>query len=387
MNLNVKCLKKKVPSLLTVLILSLAVLGSVLVPTQAVEAAETYPLAMVYYGQHDSYTDQRIVNARPEFLIDNTPAGFWHGTCDSAYFQSFGIKVFSYIDASYGARSLSSNYVLIDAIAAEGTYGVFMDQASPSATIYNQSIYNYAKSRGLVVMINPGMPYVDASIYSVADYVMTDEHYQGRPPTAVEAAHLSQTVVIGFGATSGQQAAAWSNAAWSNGFPYTWHEAIEYMSLPVWMEEYISLLTPPSGIPTPPPSPPPAPDPEPTPTPVEANTTGTVTSTPSSSGGANEYNLYLTIVSTTLSDLTDGQQVWVSATTTDFPNLLTVGSTILGNLDDSLGWWVLKQADFSPQPEPDNQAPVLSQIGNKTVTVGDSPVSYTHLTLPTTPYV
>jgi hypothetical protein len=73
------------------------------------------------------------------------------------------------------------------------------------------------------------------------------------------------------------------------------------------------------------------------------NTAGTVANTPSPSGGANEYNLYLNITSTSIPGLVAGQQVWCSATTTDFPNLLTVGTSLTGNLDHSLGWWVLKR--------------------------------------------
>ena len=63
---------------------------------------------------------------------------------------------------------------------------------------------------------------------------------------------------------------------------------------------------------------------------VGGNTTGTVASTPVSSGGANEYDLYLKITSTTVSGVTAGQQVWCAATTTDFPNLLTAGGSLTG---------------------------------------------------------
>ena len=70
---------------------------------------------------------------------------------------------------------------------------------------------------------------------------------------------------------------------------------------------------------------------------------GTVASTPSASGGADEYNLYLNIISSTVPGISTGQQVWLAATTTDYPELLTVGTTISGNLDYSSGWVVLKK--------------------------------------------
>jgi hypothetical protein len=77
-------------------------------------------------------------------------------------------------------------------------------------------------------------------------------------------------------------------------------------------------------------------------TPTAGNTTGVVASKPAASGAANEYNLYLKISSTTVAGLTVGQQVWCAASTTDFPNLLTVGAILTGNLDNSPGWWTFK---------------------------------------------
>jgi hypothetical protein len=94
----------------------------------------------------------------------------------------------------------------------------------------------------------------------------------------------------------------------------------------------------PTPIPTPTPAPcPPVPCPCPSiivPEPIAGIVTGAVASIPESSGAANEYNLYIKIVST-------GQMVWVAAKTTDFPTLLTVGTTLTGNLNHSRGWWIL----------------------------------------------
>jgi hypothetical protein len=73
------------------------------------------------------------------------------------------------------------------------------------------------------------------------------------------------------------------------------------------------------------------------------NTTGTVASKPVPTGGFKEYDLNFKISSTTVPGLRAGQTVWCAATTTDFPNLLTVGTVLTGNLDHSLGWWVLKK--------------------------------------------
>jgi hypothetical protein len=59
-------------------------------------------------------------------------------------------------------------------------------------------------------------------------------------------------------------------------------------------------------------------------------------------GGVDEYNLAVRVTTTTVSGVSVGQTVWLAAKVTDFPNLLTAGATVSGNLDKSLGWWVLK---------------------------------------------
>ena len=71
---------------------------------------------------------------------------------------------------------------------------------------------------------------------------------------------------------------------------------------------------------------------------------------PVATGGAGEYAFSLRITSSTVSGVTAGQLVWCAATTADFPNLLTVGAALAGNLDHSLGWWVFKGAGGSTPP-------------------------------------
>jgi Tol biopolymer transport system component len=88
--------------------------------------------------------------------------------------------------------------------------------------------------------------------------------------------------------------------------------------------------------------------------PSTGNTIGTVASTPFYTGAANQYNLYIKITSTTVSGLTVGQQVYCAASVTDFPNLLTIGATLTGTLDHSLGWWVFKKAMVQAPPATGN---------------------------------
>ena len=93
--------------------------------------------------------------------------------------------------------------------------------------------------------------------------------------------------------------------------------------------------------------------------------TATVASIPVPTGALNEYGLYISVVSTTDSGFSIGQQIWCAATTTDFPNLLTVGATLTGKLDNSSGWWVLK-ANTTITPPP--------ATGTVTATVASIPV-------------
>jgi hypothetical protein len=228
-------------------------------------------LAMVYDGPHSTAIDQQIIAASPIALIDNTPGGYWHGACNPYIFQPYGIHVFSYITSNYDNYPVSQNQAMIDAIAAEGCYGVFIDQSNPTATGKLTGLCNYAHSRGLKVIVNPGQSSIDAGLYAIADMVMTDEQYTGRGPNSVEASHLGQTIVIGYGISSASTAAAYTEAAWDKGFALSYH-CLEYITLPSWLQEYAELLAqdsfPPTPVPDPTPNPPPDPTPGPDPTPT-----------------------------------------------------------------------------------------------------------------------
>jgi hypothetical protein len=215
------------------------------------------PLAVVYYGWHNATDDAKIRKLQPEVLIDNTPAGLWHGNCDPKGFP--GTQIYSYITASYSKADLAKNLAFVDAIALEGTYGVFMDELSPQADAYLQTIYARCQAKGVKLMVNPGMSSINTNIYQYADFVMTDEHYTGRNPASSEAGNLAKTVVIGFNAGwTPTQAAGYSNTAWTKGFRYTWHEQVEYTTLPAssWLDSYAARLVPP-GVVIPPPVTPP----------------------------------------------------------------------------------------------------------------------------------
>ena len=101
---------------------------------------------------------------------------------------------------------------------------------------------------------------------------------------------------------------------------------------------------------------------------ISGNTAGTVASVPVATGGAGEYAFSLLITSSTVSGVTAGQLVWCAATTADFPNLLTMGAALNGDLDHSAGWWVFKTAVVVTPPPPPS-------IGNTAGMVAGMPVA------------
>lgn len=214
-----------------------------------------HQISLVYYGSHTSTIDAKIVAAKPAILIDNTPAGLWHGNCNSATFQANGTTVFSYIWYNFGqagscngttinsgSTPYATNEALIAAIAKEGTKGVFIDCANPTADTGITTLCNYAHSLGLKVMVNPGESPTNESLFAVADFVMVSEAYTGQSPTSTEVGYLAQSVPIGYSSSwTATQAATYSNDAWANGFLYT-YACQNYNSLPSWLTTYISLL-------------------------------------------------------------------------------------------------------------------------------------------------
>jgi len=118
---------------------------------------------------------------------------------------------------------------------------------------------------------------------------------------------------------------------------------------------------------------------------VSGSIIGTVENKPVVSGASNEYNFNLKITSTTIAGITTGQQVWVAASTTDFPNLLTVGATLTGILNNSSGWWVLTAAGTAATTTTPAAAITTSPITTTTITTPATTITTTPTTTsPTT---
>ena len=400
------------------------------VTDKVMAASPTVAIDMINYGTNSGGVDQMIINAHPEFLVDNSPAGPWKGDANISEYTAAGIKYFEYIDGGYEdteamsiPNDLASNFNYITAIAKDGAYGIFLDEVSSNpdaASIsYLSQIYNAAHALRLKVVFNIGVDSWSDSLMSYCDYINTSEVWNNTALTASQTKWASRSWVLTQGVNDAATAANLTEGAWSKGL-LAEYACIEYGTVPSWMPTYYSLIsgsspvtsapnintttlatgtvdiaysqtlaanggiapytwtitsgtlpsglilssngiisgTPDTGV-----------DPSivfkvtdsngatasqslsitiNSSTTIAGNTVATVAGAPVSSGGDNEYDLYLTITSTTVSGFTAGQQVWCAATTSDFPNLLTVGVSLSGTLSNSPGWWAFEAASASP---------------------------------------
>ena len=222
------------------------------------------PLAVVAYWDWTAAITNSVVAALPDIVISNTPGGYWKGNCVCSNFTPHGIHVYSYITGGYEGTeykstedALASNLARIDAIALDGATGVFLDEVSSTLSAasksYLTSIRNECLAKGLKLIINPGDSSFDTWLFSIADYVMTDEQYTGGSPSTSEKFSLAQCIVVGYSSGMTQTLAdQYSNAAIAAGFSHTYH-CVNYDDFPSWFTAYAAAITgsiqpPPSGF-------------------------------------------------------------------------------------------------------------------------------------------
>jgi hypothetical protein len=207
---------------------------------------------LIYYGSNSNTTDQSIINANPEYLVDNSPAGPWRGNANISKFMSAGIKYFEYIDGGYEGtvsqaipNDLQSNLTYINAIAKAGAYGVFIDEvsASPSASALNylKQLADRAHSLGLKVVFNAGVDSWSDSLMSYCDFINSSEVWNNNPLTASQIKWASRTWFLTQGVNDAATAANLTEAAWSKGVEAE-YVCNSYVALPTWLASYITLI-------------------------------------------------------------------------------------------------------------------------------------------------
>jgi hypothetical protein len=230
--------------------------------------SSTAPVAinMIYYGQNSilfsagETVEQAIINAQPEFLVDNSAAGPWDGDANVSQYKSAGIKYFEYLAGGYEGKikdsipdSLQANLKYIAAAAKEGAYGIFLDQVSDGIYTtanysYLSSIYNEAHSLGLKVVFNTGVSTWASKLMNYCDYMNSSENWQiGTSLTTIQSKYAKQIWMETEGvtgttaATAATTAANLTEAAWSDGI-LAEYACNEYIVLPSWLPSYVSDL-------------------------------------------------------------------------------------------------------------------------------------------------
>jgi hypothetical protein len=227
-------------------------------------------LNLVYYGQHTPETDALILRIKPQYIIANPPHGLWgeiygYDTASLlqgvAACQSAGIKVIGYITGGYEGKgsgssmvpyyySLKLNLRMIKNMAEiDHVNGVFIDECSafpnPTAREYLRELTTLARSYGLITWGNVGRDEFDPWFFTGGgfDLMTSTEQWQSQQLSRVQSEWGYRISVTGFKATyTAQDAVELTLDAWKKGIAYCYISNDEYASLPVWLEEYASLL-------------------------------------------------------------------------------------------------------------------------------------------------
>lgn len=325
-------------------------------------------LCLPYYGPWDRFILDRIKYIRPEILLAHTQHG-WYGAIGQAIsylpkewiaeLQALGIKVAGYTTGGYEgttrAKSAIASALKIckEMIELDGCDMVFIDECSPTPNMdYYTLLSEYVHSVGKKIWVNCGINEYSANYYTIGnvDYVNGRE-VPGYPLSEAQLQNGSKATVLYFGVSDLPTAINLIQYLYDHNIAYGYANPVEYGTIADYWEALADHFR--DGV-----------IPEPEEPPIEplpaGDTIGRVGSIPIPSGGVNEYNLYLEIIKTSQPNLKVGDEVWVAATTTDFPDMLTGVPVLTGNLDKSLGWWTFKavEATTPTEPPPDTEPPV-----------------------------
>ena len=223
-------------------------------PSSITAATTIKPVAinMIYYGSNGAGINQRIINAAPEYLVNNSPAGPAKGDANVLEYMSAGIKYFEYLDggyegtqARYVPNDLQSNLNYITAAANAGAYGVFLDEVSsdPDANSldYLQQIYKKAHSLGLKVVFNTGVATWSDSLMQYCDFMNSSEIWHNEPLTRSQRKFAQRTWIETQEVAHADDAVRLTEAAWGLGFG-AHYACYEYITLPDYSADYTAQI-------------------------------------------------------------------------------------------------------------------------------------------------
>jgi hypothetical protein len=253
-SLFLKTHAKKILQIVTAITLVVSTIGvfSFTTAKEVNAASTTVSINLIYYGTNSNTSDQSIINANPEYLVNNSPAGPWGGNADITKFTSAGIKYFDYIDGGYEGtvsmaipNDLQSNLNYIDAIAEAGAYGVFIDEVSafPSSAALNylKQLADRAHSLGLEVVFNVGVDSWSDSLMDYCDFINSSEVWNNASLTPSQTKWASRTWFLTQDVNDATTAANLTKAAWSKGIKAI-YVCSSYVALPTWLASYIAQI-------------------------------------------------------------------------------------------------------------------------------------------------
>ncbi len=254
------------------------------------------PVCVFYYGGYTSTARQQLLNTTPRYVVLNTPGGSYKGLISSptpaeiAELKAAGITVLSYISLgclvhfqyAWDSPPNDRDFVLgcIATVAAEGCDGIYFDEGgvgyrpayadryleAPALDLYGnpnswaghtiEEIASYTHSFGMIAVLGTDYyetRFLNTNIFSIFDYVLTDENYYPRSSGESEIGYEAQCWVIGQDVYDADTAALYTNDALDRGFGAA-YQCSSLRTLPGWYGTYISLLTSTTPATTTPPS-------------------------------------------------------------------------------------------------------------------------------------
>lgn len=211
----------------------------------------------LYYGWHSEAIDQNILAGDPDFEIDCSPVGPWHGNANIALLATKGIRFMDYLDGGYEGlvpgpipNDIASNLAFIEKIAAAGAYAIFLDQvtAYPAGPNGDQSKFNYLKQisdkahgLGLKVVFNCGTDVWDDRLMDYCDILNSSEVWNNAPLTPSQQKWANRVFLLTQGVQDLDRAVTLTKAALEKGILA--HFACgSYGVQPSWLVQYLSQI-------------------------------------------------------------------------------------------------------------------------------------------------
>ena len=235
-------------------------------------AAETnlVRLNMKSYGNHNATYDARILEIKPQYVIDNPPHGLYgemYGYNSSsllqnvASYQSAGIKVIGYITCGYEGAGGGDHYtskwysldmqkkLITNMATLDHVDGVFIDECSDypntASKTYLKTLTSLAHSYGLITWGNTGVDQFDEWFFTEGgfDYMQSSESWQGQSLSAVQKKWGSRISVTGFNKNyTVDDAVRLTLDAWNKGLAFCYINTVEYVAIAPWFEQYANSL-------------------------------------------------------------------------------------------------------------------------------------------------